>query len=149
MHVSRISKYADFICVHYWNDIFVLIKYSLFISLKCSHINSSCISESVHDEHNFHLRNLLFLEYSSFAIFDYSSSCNTIFFLNINKISLDNLSHLFSAAKYLFILLNLLDTFVIFLLKIKNFKTNQLIQTHFQYGACLSFRKIKTCSLLL
>ena len=131
MHVSRISKYADFICVHYRNDIFVLIKYSIFISLKCSHINGSCISESIHNKHNFHLWNLLFLKYSSFSIFNYSSSCNTIFLLNIKKVRLDNLSHLFSAAKYPFILLNLLDTFIIFFLKIKNFKANQLVQTHF------------------
>ena len=64
------------------------------------------------------------------------------------KVSLDNLCHLFSAAKYLFILFNLPDTFIIFFLKIKNFKTNQLVQTHFQYCSCLSFREIKTCSLL-
>ena len=148
MQISGISKYTDFICVHYRNDIFVFVKYSLFISLKCSHINSSCISESVHNKHNFHLWNLLFLKYSSFAVFNYGSSFNTVFLLNIKKVSLDNLCHLFSAAKYLFILFNLPDTFIIFFLKIKNFKTNQLVQTHFQYCSCLSFREIKTCSLL-
>ena len=51
-----------------------------FISFECRYIDDLGISESVHNEHYFHLGNLNFFNYSFFAVIDYGSSRTTVFF---------------------------------------------------------------------
>ena len=93
MHLSPVRKNTDLVGIFTAQDIAVLRIRCLFVPFIRSHVNGLCISETIHQEHNIHFFDLLFLKDRFRRVLDRGSPWHRVFFLITFQLFYDHFCH--------------------------------------------------------
>ena len=107
VHMSCISEETEPISVHTLNDIFVFSECGVSISFKSWHIDSTAVTETVHQENNFNFFEFLFFENCFFGIDNLSPSWTGIRFTEGLELFCDHPGHAGMILQNIFIFGNI------------------------------------------
>ena len=138
MHLSVVRKQADFSITHTRNNLLIFTVCSFFVTLINGIIHGLHITETIHQQYNRHSFCFFFFVYSCFSVFNHSQSRMGKFFFQCFQLFDNDFCHYRTASKNFLIQCNIFQCFLMFCHQCFNFQSDQLVQTHFQNGCCLS-----------
>ena len=148
METAGISEDADPICIHTADDIFAFGERGFLVALKSSLIYGLSIAKTVNQSNDFHSLDLLFFIDSSTCILDRGFTRCGISLLDHIKVMTDDPGHALVILQDILVGSDILQSSIMIFQQGIHFQTNQLVQTHFKDGSCLTLCKIKRSSSL-